>query len=98
MDAGTHAPACSLARSLDIHSAYLCLIQYVGVASFTILAWDHIITFSDEVTLPHHVHHCVRIVIDHGIIVQVVLIWKGPKGLRECSHLWHISDIERGCA
>jgi hypothetical protein len=47
---------------------HLCVLQHgyrlaivptyvshsIGVASFTILVWDHIITFSDEVTF-HHV-------------------------------------------
>jgi len=70
------------------------LTKYVGLASFTILVWDHIITFSDEVELiwkgPKgplvYLFFLIRYVIPLSFIVNLWAYFRTSWTLRLCSH------------
>jgi len=70
------------------------LTQYVGVASFTMLVWDHIITFSDEVEylwkggkgLAVYLFFLNRYLIPLSFIVNLWAYFSTSWTLRSCGH------------
>lgn len=61
------------------------LEQCIGVVSFTVLLWDHLMTLADEVCEPLY-SYCTL----HWLTCwrfQVDYVWKQSKGPRQCRHV-----------